>query len=46
MGETSPKTDKDQCDLLESLRRGRPAAGQDPVKRGQIIDGARRVFID
>jgi len=46
MGEILPKTDDDQCDLLESLRKGRPAAGQDPVKRGQIIDGARRVFID
>ena len=30
--------------ILESLGRGRPAAGQDPVKRTQIIDGARRVF--
>jgi AcrR family transcriptional regulator len=38
--------DKDQCDLLDGLRRGRPAAGQDPVKRSQIIEGARRVFID
>lgn len=27
-------------------RRGRPAAGQDPVKRQQIIEGARRVFIN
>jgi AcrR family transcriptional regulator len=27
-------------------RRGRPAAGQDPAKRRQILDGARRVFID
>jgi AcrR family transcriptional regulator len=27
-------------------RRGRPAAGHDPVKRKQILDGARRVFID
>lgn len=26
-------------------RRGRPAAGHDPAKRQQIIDGARRVFI-
>ena len=32
--------------MLDSLRRGRPAAGQDPAKRSQIIDGARRVFID
>lgn len=30
----------------ECLRRGRPAAGQDPVKRKQIIEGARRVFIN
>ena len=27
-------------------RRGRPRAGHDPVKRRQIIDGARRVFIN
>jgi AcrR family transcriptional regulator len=40
------EADKDQCDLLDGLRRGRPAAGQDPVKRSQIIEGARRVFID
>ena len=32
--------------MLDSLRRGRPAAGQDPAKRQQIIEGARRVFID
>ena len=32
--------------MLDSARRGRPAAGQDPVKRSQIIEGARRVFID
>ncbi len=36
----------DQQDMLESLRRGRPAAGQDPAKRQQIIDGARQVFIE
>ena len=35
-----------QQEMLDSLRRGRPAAGQDPAKRQQIIDGARRVFID
>ncbi len=39
-------TGKEGQDLLETLRRGRPAAGQDPVKRKQIIDGARRVFIN
>jgi len=33
-------------DMLESLRRARPAAGRDPAKRQQIIEGARRVFID
>ena len=27
-------------------RRGRRAAGQDPAKRRQIIEGARRVFIE
>ena len=36
----------DRQDLLDSLRRGRPAAGRDPAKRQQIIDGARRVFIE
>jgi AcrR family transcriptional regulator len=30
----------------EDAPRGRRAAGQDPAKRKQIIDGARRVFID
>src|SRR5438477_7157237 len=25
---------------------GRPAAGQDPVKRQQILDGAKRCFLD
>lgn len=28
------------------LGRGRPAAGQDPIKREQIMEGARRVFMD
>ena len=37
---------ENDTDVLDSLRRGRPAAGQDPVKRSQIIEGARRVFID
>lgn len=31
---------------VRELGRGRPAAGQDPAKRQQIIDGARRVFIE
>ena len=47
MAETTPDVETDKCsDLLDSLRRGRPAAGQDPIKRSQIIDGARRVFIE
>ncbi|MEQ1956143.1 TetR/AcrR family transcriptional regulator [Mesorhizobium sp. CN2-181] len=33
-------------DTLESLPRGRRVAGQDPAKRKQIIDGARRIFIN
>lgn len=35
-----------QQDMLDCRRRGRPAAGHDPAKRGQIIEGARRVFIE
>ncbi|QPC89597.1 TetR/AcrR family transcriptional regulator [Mesorhizobium sp. INR15] len=46
MADTVPDAEIDPCDVLDSLRRGRPAAGQDPVKRSQIIDGARRVFIE
>ncbi|TRC86772.1 TetR/AcrR family transcriptional regulator [Mesorhizobium sp. WSM4303] len=46
MADTLPDADIDLCDALDSARRGRPAAGQDPVKRSQIIEGARRVFID
>jgi AcrR family transcriptional regulator len=49
MAETLPNAEaltRDPCDLLDSIRRGRPAAGQDPAKRSQIIDGARRVFIE
>lgn len=30
----------------ENLFRGRPAAGQDPAKREQIMEGARHVFMD
>lgn len=32
--------------MSEYPRRGRPAAGQDPAKRQQIIEGARRIFIE
>jgi AcrR family transcriptional regulator len=40
-------SETDACPLAsEGVKRGRPAAGQDPVKRKQILDGARRVFID
>ena len=35
-----------QKEMIDDMRRGRVPAGQDPVKRRQIIDGARRVFID
>src|ERR1700752_3143493 len=35
-----------QHEMPDGLGRGRPAAGQDPAKRQQIIEGARRVFID
>jgi len=42
------KTPKDRAAGLEAdgLRRGRPPAGHDPAKRRQIIEGARRVFIN
>ena len=46
MADTLADAENDLCDVLDSARRGRPAAGQDPVKRSQIIEGARRVFID
>ena len=39
-------TERDPCAILDGVARGRPAAGQDPVKRQQIIEGARRVFIE
>ncbi len=42
-----PKVHKDRtADTEDVRRRGRPAAGQDPAKRRQIIEGARRVFIE
>jgi AcrR family transcriptional regulator len=41
------KAEAEACPFAgATLKRGRPAAGQDPVKRKQILDGARRVFID
>lgn len=42
----TPASTADPCEIADSLRRGRPAAGQDPAKRKQIMEGARRVFID
>ena len=42
----NPTIEADRPDVPESMRRGRPAAGQDPAKRKQIIEGARRVFIE
>ena len=42
-----PKVHKDRtADTEDVRRRGRPGAGQDPAKRRQIIEGARRVFIE
>lgn len=38
--------DAPHADALDCGRRGRPAAGNDPAKRKQIMDGARRVFMD
>lgn len=46
MKETTAEGGKDQLETLDALPRGRPAAGHDPVKRRQIIEGARRVFIE
>jgi AcrR family transcriptional regulator len=41
------KVEAEACPFSDVVvKRGRPAAGQDPVKRKQILDGARRVFID
>ncbi len=43
--DTETKSDKvEKADEISG--RGRPAAGQDPVKRDQIMEGARRVFMD
>jgi AcrR family transcriptional regulator len=41
-----PVTELGRQDMPECPRRGRPPAGHDPAKRKQIIDGARRVFIE
>src|ERR1044072_4516929 len=41
-----PALAADQQDMLDCLHRGRRADGQDPAKRQQIIEGARRVFIE
>lgn len=43
--EIEPFVEKLMAEAPECLRRGRPAAGHDPVKRQQILEGARRVFI-
>ena len=39
-------THLDETETIDVAKRGRPAAGQDPAKRSQIIAGARRVFIE
>ena len=45
--EEKPPAEMEGCPMApDGVRRGRPAAGQDPVKRKQILGGARRVFID
>ena len=40
---------KETAEQIEDCRKdglgGRPAAGEDPVKREQILDGAQRVFM-
>ena len=44
MNQTSPDIEERQ--EAETAHRGRPGAGNDPAKRKQILDGARRVFIE
>jgi AcrR family transcriptional regulator len=46
MGENNSDAGGARPESPDCPRRGRPAAGHDPAKRQQIIDGARRVFID
>ena len=36
---------KSPVDLHPKAAEGRSAAGEDPVKRGQILEGARRIFV-
>lgn len=46
MSDSTRHADQAVREPPEGPRKGRPAAGHDPAKRKQIIDGARRVFID
>lgn len=45
MNEVDGKTDADAWPQCEHPGGGRPAAGEDPVKREQILDGAHAVFM-
>jgi len=44
--ETMDINEADEGGCGQETRRGRPAAGNDPAKRRQIMDGARRVFME
>lgn len=46
MNQTSADMQACKDDFPDSSKRGRPAAGNDPEKRRQILDGARRVFME
>jgi AcrR family transcriptional regulator len=46
MNEVDGKTDAVTMPQPETLGGGRPAAGGDPVKREQILDGAQTVFMN
>lgn len=45
MNEVDGKTQADTLPHTETQGTGRPAAGEDPVKREQILDGALSVFM-
>ena len=43
--ETTPEQKNSDCPPSSTAALGRFAAGADPIKRGQILDGAKRVFM-
>lgn len=45
MNEVGDTADSNALAHVECLSHGRPAAGEDPVKRDQILDGAQRIFM-